>query len=147
MLIPVRKLYILIRTDMASMTTGRIAAQASHASNQFVHDYNYDIERLSKNAIYAEEVLKLKTAYQEWIKQTGRGFGTVIVKDGGTEKNIRQLLNKIPLEDYTHAPVIDPEYAIKDGETVHLVENVLTCAYIFPIHNRDNYELSHLDLL
>ena len=33
-------LYLLPRTDMASMTPGRVAAQASHAANKFINDVN-----------------------------------------------------------------------------------------------------------
>lgn len=149
MFLPVRKLYILIRTDMASMTTGRIAAQASHASNQFVFQYYKDLERLTSDPKTFEDLIyRTKRTYSEWESQTSSGFGTVIVLNGGTEADIRSTLDKLDENDYTYAKVVDPEYPIKDGNSIHFVENVLTCAYVFPIHDRaDNHELSHLKLL
>lgn len=149
MLIPIRKLYILVRTDMDSMTPGRIAAQASHAANQFVFDYNKDIEHYGKDYKALGDILApLRESYEEWVNQTPSGFGTVIVLNGGGERDIRSFLETLDQNDYFFARVIDPEYAVKDGNSVHFVENVLTCAYVFPIHYRlDNHELSHLKLL
>ena len=58
------RLYILMRNDLDSMKAGRAAAQASHASNAFIHKFG-------KN----EEV-------KEWANQTPQGFGTAIVLSG-----------------------------------------------------------------
>ena len=63
-MIPV--LYILMRTDMDSMNPGKAMAQASHASNTFVHSvepgYNVD-----------------EALFDAWQKETQQGFGTVLV--------------------------------------------------------------------
>ena len=54
-------LYILMRTDLLSMNAGKAMAQASHASNDFVH-HHHD-----------------KPVCVEWQCQTEDGFGTVLV--------------------------------------------------------------------
>jgi hypothetical protein len=54
-------LYILMRNDLPSMGAGRAAAQASHASNAFIHRFGQ------------------RGDVVEWSRQTPQGFGTAIV--------------------------------------------------------------------
>lgn len=146
-----QKLYILIRTDMDSMTVGRIAAQASHAANQFVGDIHAEIESRKLTSSIAgnfDNGKRYSKFYKKWYEQTNSHFGTVIVLNGGSEKDIFTVLEKLDGEKYFWQPVIDPEYSVKDGDTIHVVNNVLTCAYIFPIHDmEENLELMDLPLL
>ena len=57
-------LYILMRTDMDSMNPGKAMAQASHASNQFVAEYQEHAgcskELYNCYSVNANEVLILK---------------------------------------------------------------------------------------
>lgn len=130
------RLYILIRTDLPSMTTGRAMAQASHASNAFIHKYGKRKE------------------VQEWQKETKQGFGTAIVLAAslGEINDVFLQLNALfpnGIQDY----VIDPEYGIKtnkemfdlinpkkvqftktiinDDGSVILFKDEITCAYVF----------------
>ena len=121
------KLYILVRTDMDSMTPGRIAAQAAHAANMFVGYAEVLKQDLKDNEEPDDPFI---VYFDNWQKQTSDFFGTTIVLNGGTEQDIEQIL--IELEDrYITGRVIDPEYPIRDGDTVHILKNVMTCGYAF----------------
>jgi hypothetical protein len=85
-------LYILMRTDLGSLSTGRAAAQASHAANAFWHTFG-----------------KTEDA-KDWAKQTSQGFGTAIVL-GATIDQIRECLTNTKGK-FLSACVIDPDYAI-----------------------------------
>ena len=68
-------LYILMRNDMDSMTTGRAMAQASHASNAFVDAYT---KRPLEDDISDDEIV-LRDAFAGWANATPQGCGTAIV--------------------------------------------------------------------
>lgn len=105
-------LYILVRNDMASMTPGRQAAQATHAANQFVKEYQT-----------AEFV-----SVEQWQSEAN-GFGTVIVLHGKWD-DIKAHVNDAASEGFATGFVVDPTYPIKDGDVYHTV-SVITCAYVF----------------
>jgi hypothetical protein len=130
------KLYIIMRTDMDSMTLGRTAAMAAHAANQFV----YDLEHKGNGN---DALMK---RYIAWKNQTNGGFGTVIVLDGYNQELIEDVLCRLEEPKFFSGVVIDPEYGVRDGEFVHMVENVMTCAYVFPIAD-DVGNLAELPLL
>tara|TARA_R110000823_G_scaffold97570_2_gene211896 strand:+ start:3092 stop:3511 length:420 start_codon:yes stop_codon:yes gene_type:complete len=114
-------LYILMRTDMDSMNPGKAMAQASHASNAFVH-------RHSKNLMT-----------KQWQEQTPDGFGTVIVLGVGGEMELTYCLGQADDlaslgVDIVSGEVVDPTYPVGDGLVTHLVEMV-TCGYIFMDRN------------
>lgn len=123
-LIPNPVLYILVRTDMDSMNPGRVAAQVSHAANQFAYRMTRE-----KDSNLNPEAFKLFTV---WEKQA-RGFGTVIVLDGVSLSNIEEVVMNYEL---CSDLVIDPEYVIRDGEVVHFVPDVVTCGYVFVNKNK-----------
>ena len=86
----VQKLYILVRTDMDSMTVGRIAAQASHASNQFVGEIHAEIESKKLTASVAntfDDGKQLVRYFKKWVSQTDSFFGTVIVLYAGSQED------------------------------------------------------------
>ena len=120
-----------MRTDLPSMSTGRAAAQASHASNAFIHKFgNRDDVR-------------------SWTTQTKQGFGTAIVLSA-TEKDINNIMD---LDWLVKDTVIDPDYVIvisseivdyigskfksqleplvKDTTKFLFHREEITCAYIF----------------
>jgi len=82
-----------MRTDLPSMGAGRAAAQASHASNAFIHKYGN------------------KPDVKEWQKQTPQGFGTAIVlgvtADQLTEKVTRAKVGNIPADF-----IVDTDYVV-----------------------------------
>lgn len=127
------RLYMLVRTDMETMTAGRIAAQVSHATSVFHENV------LSANQSAGE-------AFYDW-KEEAIDFGTVIVLDAGDEADLIELTEN--LSDYYYVGnVIDPEYPIRDGNAIHIIDNVLTCAFAFyKGPEGHDTELKHLELL
>lgn len=132
------KLYIIVRTDMASMNPGRVAAQTSHAANYFVKVAKELVECLEEQD---DQFIK---NFSEWENETDQGFGTVIVLDGGTKENILQKLEEIDRQ-YLTGIVIDPEYPIQDGDYVHIIPNVMTCAFAFQ-YDKEDVGLKGLEL-
>ncbi len=110
-------LYILMRTDLESMNPGKSMAQASHASNAFVHlaDSGYNVR-----------------LFEEWKESTPQGFGTVLVL-GVNEAQMRtavHVADSCGTDQIVCGIVHDPTYPIVDGDTVHHVP-LDTCAYVF----------------
>lgn len=132
-----RKLYILVRTDLASMNAGRTAAQCAHAANYFIKAARELTEYLEDPN---DEFTK---AIDEWENQTVQGYGTTIILDGGSEEDIKEKLLAID-GDYFNAAVIDPEYPIVDGSVVHVLPDILTCAFAFPY--KEDIKLKDLKL-
>lgn len=91
------RLYILMRNDLESMSTGRAAAQASHAANAFIYKFG-----------------KRKNV-QEWQKQTSQGFGTAIVLSVSFDQlnELKKVCLQAILSKEVHTDrVVDPDYAI-----------------------------------
>ncbi|MBR19895.1 MAG: hypothetical protein CMA64_07100 [Euryarchaeota archaeon] len=112
-------LYILMRTDLDSMNPGKAMAQASHASNAFVHNaepgYNVDEE-----------------LFNAWQQSTTQGFGTVLVL-GVTEAQMRtavEVAGSFGVDKFPCGIVHDPTYPLQDGDTTHSIP-LDTCGYIF----------------
>jgi peptidyl-tRNA hydrolase len=123
-------LYILMRTDLPSMNAGKGMAQASHASNAFIHQGS----------------THQKAAIKEWQKETAQGFGTVLVL-GATGPQVNELTAKARTLGFAADIVIDPTYPYRvTGEVASLIspneifENTkeytlvrkeTTCGYVF----------------
>jgi peptidyl-tRNA hydrolase len=102
-------LYILMRTDLPSMNAGKAMAQASHASNAFVHKGKQDIKGSSDLMM--------------WQNETKQGFGTVLV----LAVNGQELKNTVKEAErlgFTSGIVIDPTYPFKvNGEIATLLDD------------------------
>lgn len=110
-------LYILMRTDLASMNSGKGMAQATHAANQMVYEIQAGNDGVAKAYL------------DEWQKQTGDGFGTCIVlgaKIAEIEETVGCAVNDGAIGGIVH----DPTYPLRDGEVVHLIP-LDTCGYLF----------------
>lgn len=108
------KLYIIMRSDMESHTNGKKMAQASHASNAFVH--------------YANEV---GHDISLWTNSTTQGCGTVLVLDGGAiYADVTYAIKRLSRQNYLCGIFTDPTYPVMDGTIVHYV-NVETCAWVY----------------
>lgn len=147
------RLYILLRNDLPSMGAGRASAQASHASNAFIHKYGKK-----------EEVVK-------WQRQTSQGFGTAIVLSVNKHQMdvIFENLKRHKVKDR----VVDPDYCITvnqevadllrqnydaafcnfmfrfvpgDDKTVVITRKEVTCAYVFGDKEELEPELGALPL-
>src|SRR5690606_15270311 len=108
-------LYILMRNDLASLNTEKAMAQASHASNSFVHLMN------TTNPDFKP--------FKEWTMQTEQGFGTVLVL-AVNEHEMRKSVYMAEKSFLFAGIVHDPTYPLIDGETVHYIP-LDTCAWIF----------------
>ncbi len=124
-----------MRNDLGSMGCGRAAAQASHASNAFIHKFGH------------------RKDVKSWQKQTTQGFGTAIIL--GCDNLVMtdivgrcSVLHKNLPADF----IVDPDYcitvsneiagllnpngalkfvAMKDDKSVIVSRPETTCAYIF----------------
>lgn len=127
-------LYILMRTDLSSMNAGKAMAQASHASNAFVHSFGKDDVELGA----------------AWQEQTKQGFGTVLVL-AVTEAQLRSAVDVADYVGFMNGLVTDPTYpyqttaemaalvdpkhntlppVVKDGRAT-LFREEMTCGWIF----------------
>ena len=120
-------LYILMRTDLASMNAGKGMAQASHASNAFwKHINDTYFELLTDDDTVGLEIERLANI---WHLETKLGFGTVLVL-GVNELEMRTAVDVAEKLDYVSGVVHDPTYPIQDGDFCHFLP-LDTCAYIF----------------
>lgn len=120
------RMYILMRTDMDSLTAGRAIAQGTHAANNCIGD----MRAFAKSEHFdAPELLR------EWEKQTSQHFGTAIVLavSGG---ELDEMLNAEFLDQFNFGSnvywgiVNDPDYSVRDGDVIHKI-SVDTCGWIF----------------
>ena len=129
-------LYILMRNDLPSMGCGRAAAQASHASNAFIHKFGDNAD------------VKL------WQAQTPQGFGTAIVLSANLF-DIVETLDECKNSGFdVHDTVVDPDYVVPisselvqflntedkrikvepsatDPNKAFIHRSEITCAYVF----------------
>lgn len=120
-------LYILMRTDMASMNAGKAMAQASHASNAFV--------KHAQKMNGPNQASEIGFLYEQWESETEQGFGTVIVL-AVNEEEMRETVDIAKKTGLIADVIHDPTYPLVDGRTVHLIP-VDTCAYVFGDRNND----------
>lgn len=118
------RLYILMRTDMDSMNSGKGMAQAAHAANAFVAA----MENANRKDI--SELTQHTNHWRAWSNQTSQGFGTTITLAVDSEKKMKELVSVAQDCMYPAEVIHDPTYPVRDGAVTHLIP-VNTCAYIF----------------
>lgn len=149
-------LYILVRNDLPSMNAGKAMAQASHASNAFIHDMSQLFTDKSK----LKGTRQLST--EAWQSQTKHGFGTVIVLSAN-----KAQLDEAVKEANVANVIIDPTYPyIVNSELAGLVDPALhtvppifkndgnvvlhrketTCGYVFGTKEECKSAVGHLPL-
>lgn len=114
-------LYILMRTDMASMNAGKAMAQAAHAANAFIHTSAMQFPE-GDHQDYAD--------ISAWQHQTAQGFGVTLTLAVPTEKEMKEAVWAAIEDGFIADTVHDPTYPVRDGEVTHLLP-VDTCAYVF----------------
>ena len=124
-------LYILMRNDMDSMNAGKAMAQASHASNAFVHQIIMNGED-AMNKCNKHWIL-----FEEWKGETEQGYGTVIVLSVCGHRMYEAVYQAERVQNVVSGVVHDPTYPIKDGEVCHHIP-LDTCGYIFGDKYDDN---------
>jgi peptidyl-tRNA hydrolase len=119
-------LYIILRSDLASMTPGKAAAQAAHAANQLTSKWDH------------------KTHGIDWWLLEGDGFGTVITLEGD-EQDCITTAERFKGEMIPHGIIEDPSYPIPDGAVVHKIP-LVTCAYVF-VKDKNNLKNPTMEYL
>ena len=137
------RFYIIMREDLPSLNAGKAMAQAAHAQGVAETFFNRIAGAGDHRRWY----------WNKWKSQGYGGFGTTIVLGNtytsGPLKGKHLDLNRI--SELSHINVAnkhdgpryfttvikDPSYPIRDGNTIHLVKDVVTCAIIFidDMHN------------
>jgi len=138
-------LYIFMRNDMASLTSGRACAMASHATSQFEHTIKKETE--GHDGDLAKASARLEYLYKKW---KGEGyFGTTIVLSA-TLYDIERLEDSCDIRQFPQSDdeiweddffihydyVIDQSYRVEDGDSYHVLP-VKTCFYMFGDRNYD----------
>jgi peptidyl-tRNA hydrolase len=143
-------LYILMRNDFPSMNPGKAMAQASHASNAFIHTH---VQQMSDSPTPNLDIIN-------WQNETEQGFGTVLVL-GVNQKELDEAVKEAILLSFPSGVVVDPSYPYKvTGEIAKLLHpNVVgaeyegnkeytlyrtevTCGYVFG--NKDDIKLQSI---
>jgi|ERR1017187_2795166 peptidyl-tRNA hydrolase len=129
------RLYVIVRSDLVSMTPGKAAAQATHAANQCV----WEIANSPTRTNYHTRTLLLKA----W--EGDRSFGTCIVLAAPIAE-----LTKIIIQCSQHGIhsgiIHDPSYPLRDGDFTHLIP-LDTCGYVFGTKEEAEPFLNRLPLL
>lgn len=106
-------LYILMRTDMASMNPGKAMAQAAHAANAFVRDARDEHYHIA-----------------DWESSTPQGFGTTLTLAVGSQEALEDAVEEAVADGFHADTIHDPTYPVRDGSVTHYVP-VNTCGYVF----------------
>jgi peptidyl-tRNA hydrolase len=150
-------LYILMRNDLPSMNSGKAMAQASHASNAFIH--------AATKTFTNKDKLKgpLQSEVEKWQSETPQGFGTVIVLSANKQQILDVLISSNGMSgavyDPTYPYIVNAEVAALINEKHHTVNPIhksdgnvvlhrkeLTCAYVFGNKEDLNKSIGHLPL-
>ena len=124
-------LYILMRTDLASLNPGKAMAQASHAYGAL------------KSVI--RKYPEVQRHYLHGMDSTEQEYGTTIVL-GGNAGDIEYALALAEGDaGIVSGWVHDPTYPILDGEVTHLLP-IDTCAFVFGSRAKCVLALNSLEL-
>jgi peptidyl-tRNA hydrolase len=129
-------LYILMRTDMASMNPGKAVAQGAHAANMF----GELMARRRESPAKGDHTIK---QFAQW--QDNRMFGTTIT----LSVNLEQLMAKVEqaiTAGFVSGVCYDPTYPLRDGDYTHLIP-VNTCGYVFGSKEELSSILGDLELM
>jgi peptidyl-tRNA hydrolase len=91
-------LWVIVRNDLSSMTSGKAEAHSGHAASAFHHKMCFLLEQDEIN-----------DDFLEWSDSTTQGFGTQINLSGGIDdiEAISQICKK---ENISYGVVTDPTY-------------------------------------
>lgn len=118
-------LYILMRTDMASMNNGKSDAHAGHAASAFAYFYYMKNADLRGGSPEHRDTAGMN----DWHRCTPQGFGTKLSMSIDEFAMNRIVDNAVSL-GFAAEVVHDPEYPLIDGNTLHLIP-CDTCAWVF----------------
>jgi hypothetical protein len=127
-------LYVLMRTDLASMNPGKAVAHGAHAANQFDH---------AMKVVTNKELL---SGYNEWF-ESASFFGTTITL-GVNEAQLKSHIATVTAtsDAMIAGEVFDPTYPLRDGEVTHFIP-LTTCGFVFGPVSKLKPLLADLDLM
>jgi peptidyl-tRNA hydrolase len=134
-------LYILMRNDLNSMNAGKGMAQASHASNAFVHHFHGYAQEYNSKSVHLGIETATMNGFNEWENSTTQGFGTVLTLEAKMA-DINPIASIFKSMGYVAGVVHDPTYPIVDGQVVHHI-SLDTCAYVF-VPNKEKDEFASM---
>jgi len=108
-------LYIIARNDLASMNAGKLAAQASHASNAFVAQIQSFMQDYNENPMHSDIETASIAGFYDWENSTTQSFGAVLVL-AAKMTDIKSTIDIFKAMGYVADVVHDPTYPIVDGE-------------------------------
>ena len=140
-------LYILMRTDLPSMNAGKAMAQASHASNQFIHHHRRSLstEGWAEKSTGFGTVLVLGATYSELNSIITNTQNDQVVSDRVVDTTYpyvvsNEIVSLISKSKHTFPPVM-----LENGNSV-CVRREVTCAYIFGEKDDISHYVSNLSL-
>lgn len=148
------RLYVWVRSDLASLTPGKCAAQVAHAASQAAYNaYRLDEAESTDLVIgYRTWEYSPRTEQNPDSKHPAHvfmGFGTTIVLDGINPDTMDKLFydsfNRAGISKDACGIVVDPSYPISDGLVTHTIE-AMTCVWAFLDNNVKYPFLSKFDL-
>ena len=150
-----------MRTDLPSLNSGKAMAQASHASNAFIHDATKSFTKNDKMKGPCQR------GVEEWQSETTQGFGTVIVLSANY-KQLFDVFESLPvpegmllnlITDPTYPYIVNNEIAALIDPKLHTVDPIpkndgttvlhrkeITCGYIFGTKDVCKPIIGHLPL-
>ena len=144
-------LYILMRSDLDSLNTGKAVAQGAHAANQFSYDMHQlqdaipDDSDIMTGPLATPENDRLRLLFEQWESSTPQGFGVTICLDviGYQLPLVVEAAKRMNCAaGVTH----DPSYPLLDGKVLHLLP-LDTCGYVFGDKSDLRILLGQFDLL
>lgn len=137
-------LYVWLRSDLASMNTGKACAQVAHAASQaaaLIYRGKINSDQVRESYHDWEDAAQSEARKDSKYPITAfQGFGTTIVLDGGTLEQMLNTYNDHILTQakqyhehasrFLHGMVVDPSYPVRDGKFTHYIETP-TCLWLF----------------
>jgi len=137
-------LYILVRTNLPSLNSGKGMAQVAHAANAFINRWKYQYEKIFPDSQYLKLISK-------WESESGNGFGTTIVTSIPNKEVLLSKIHSLPsnipggiVTDDTYPYVTNMEMlqlisskhhtqapVFKQNGQVVCFRREITCGYIF----------------
>ena len=121
------RMYVLVRTDLASLNTGKLGAQTHHAASAAANQYNVVNKRVANAP--NQGMPSWLIHYPNWTEQTAQGFGTVITLAVPDEEELCHAVDIAIKFGYMANTVLDDTYPVADGKVTHLLP-LITCGYV-----------------
>ena len=142
-------LYILTRSDLDSLNTGKAVAQGAHAANQFAFEMNklhaaYNHPNVGGATANGHNKLLLDM-FAQWETSTPQGFGVTICLDVSGYQ-LPLIVDAAKQAHFAAGVTHDPSYPLLDGKVLHLLP-LDTCGYVFGDKSDLRILLGQFDLL